>query len=189
MLILTLIAGLDAQAAGHLSEFAAGRAFYAEGEFKKAVPHFQLSLKQDPNDAESSYWLGMSYQGLADAATPFGARYNSKARIYLTGAVELAPGRTDYRRALFDFLVDSADSSRGALPQAAGILQMVPEDDPEYTYMYRRLAHESKVNSSAEVRLGRLFLAGPRAVYRIGELPASAVSARRGVLPPTPAEK
>src|ERR1700682_3415418 len=110
--VLILLAVLGSEAAGQESEFATGRAYYAEGEFKKAVAHFQLALKVNPNDAESYYWMGMSYQVLADIAFPLDYKYTSKARISLTRATELAPGRLDYRRGLFDFLVDSAGSSK-----------------------------------------------------------------------------
>jgi len=118
-LLIMMLAGFGGHAASQQSAFATGRANYAEGEFRKAAAHFQLALKINPSDAESYYWMGMSYQGLADIATPFGGKYNSKARLCLTKAMELAPSRPDYRRELFDFLVDSANSSGTALKQAA----------------------------------------------------------------------
>ncbi len=189
MLVLVMLACLGGQAAGQQSEFAAGRAYYAQGEFRKAAAHFQLALKTNPNDAEAYYWMGMSYQVLADIATPLGGKYNSKARLYLTKAMELAPSRPDYRRELIDFLVDSANSSGIALKQAVDILQTVSESDPDYSYMRRRLEHESGSNSSAEAILGSLFLVGPRAVYRIAELPASALSSRCGTRHRTPAQR
>ena len=169
--VLILLAGREA--VGQRSEFATGRAYYTDGEFKKAAAHFQLALNLNPNDAESNYWMGMSYQVLADVASPFGHKYNSKARVYLTKAMELAPSRPDYRKELFYFLLDSAGSSRAALRQAAGILRAVPEPDPDYNYMHQRFDRERKVNASPEARLGRVFLVVPRAAYRIAELPAS----------------
>ena len=69
--VLILLAVLGSEAAGQESEFATGRAYYTEGEFKKAVAHFQLALKVNPSDAESYHWMGMSYQVLADIAFPF----------------------------------------------------------------------------------------------------------------------
>ena len=178
LIVLMLLAVPGGKAADQQSEFAIGRAYYTEGEFKKAVAHFQLALRVNPNDPATCYWMGMSYQVLADIAAPFDARYNSKARVYLTKAVELAPSRPDYRRELFDFLLDSAGSSRTTLRQAAGILVTVSESDPDYICMRRRFEQQSRVNASAEARLGRLFLAVPRAAYRIAELPASALSSR-----------
>ena len=161
------------------SEFAAGRAYYVEGEFKKAAAHFQLALRVNPNDADSYYWMGMSYQVLAEIAFPFAGKYNSKARICLTKAVELAPTRSDYRRELFDFLVASAGSSRAVRRQAADLMRTVPEPDPDYNYMHRRFELERRINASADAQLGRLFLAIPRATYRLAELPASALSGWR----------
>lgn len=187
--ILILVTGLGRQAAGQVSELTTGRAYYAAGEFKKAAKCFQLAIKTNPVDAESYYWAGRSNQVLADIAAPFDGMYNSKARAHLTKAVELAPDRRDYRRELFDFLLDSAVSSRVALRQAANILSTLAESDPDYSTMRRRFEFECRVNSSASVRLGRLFLAAPRAVLRVAELPSSAVSNLRGVGEPTPAQK
>jgi tetratricopeptide (TPR) repeat protein len=181
--ILTLLVAFSGPAAGQRSEIEAGRGYYTDGEFKKAAAHFQLALKTDPNSAEAYYWMGMSYQRLADIALPFGGGYNAKARVYLTRAVVLAPSRPDYRQELFEFLLDPAASSRSTLRQAAGILQTTSESDPDYSYMRGRFESESKANSSAEARLGRLFLAVPQAAYRIAELPALCAGAQRGSAP------
>jgi tetratricopeptide (TPR) repeat protein len=178
-LFLILLTGLGAEAAAQRSEFAIGRAYYAEGEFKKAIPHFQLALEVNPSDADSYYWIGMSYQVLADIAFPFGGKSASKARANLTKAVELAPGRLDYRKELFDFLLDPAGSSRAALRQAAAILRAVSPEDPDYEYMRRQFERESKANNSADARLGRLFLAVPQAAYHIADLAAPARSQDR----------
>src|SRR2546425_5948536 len=151
--VLILLSVLGGEAAGQESEFAAGRAYYMEGELKKAVAHFELALKVNPNDAESYYWMGMSYRVLADIAFPFAGKYTSKAQVYLTRATELAPTRLDYRRELFDFLVNSS-SSRAAARQAADLLRRVSESDPDYSYMHRRFELERRANASADARLG-----------------------------------
>ena len=178
---IILFAALGGEAAGQESEFAAGRAYYTEGEFKKAAAHFQLALKANPNDAESCYWTGMSYQVLADIAFPFSGKYISQARFYLTKATELAPGRLDYRKELFDFLLHSAGSSRAAARQAADLLRAVPEPDPEYNYMHQEFERESTANTAADARLGRLLLAVPRAAYRLTELPVARLHSRDGL--------
>ena len=183
-----LLAALGREAFGQESELAAGRACYTEGEFKKAVAHFRLALKVDANDPESNYWMGMSYQVLADIAFPFAGKYTSKARIYLTRATELAPGRLDYRRELFEFLLDSAGYSRAALRQAKDLLRTVPEPDPDYSYMRQQFEEERRANASGDARLGRLFLAIPRATYQLSEVPVSALLSQRGAGPQTPAQ-
>jgi tetratricopeptide (TPR) repeat protein len=176
LLILVLFAGINSQAA-EPSEFALGRAFYTHGDFKKAAAHFELALKSDPN-AETYYWTGMSYQSLADIALPFNGKYLAKARLSLTRATELAPNRLDYRRELFDFLLDSAASSRSAMRQAKMIVLALRDSDPDYDLMHQRLDNERRVNSSPETRLSRVFLAVPRTAYSIAELPVSALPGR-----------
>jgi len=185
-LVLTIvIAGLTGRAAGPNADFAAGRELYREGEFSKAVARFRLALKENPRDAQTYYWAGMSYQMLADIATPFGGRYSARAREYLRAAVTLAPDRADYRTALFDCVLDSASYSRSAVREAAEILLAVPDSDPAYGDMRLRLEYERKANSTAEARLGRLVLAVPRAAHRITAASYSALSAP-AMTPPEP---
>ncbi len=169
-LFLILLTGFGAEGATEQSELAIGRASYAEGDFKQAIAHFQLAVKSNPADAEAYYWMGMSYQTLADIAFPFTGRYTSKARTYLTMAMELAPDCPDYRRELFNFLLDPGSSSRTGRRQAARILQLVSRNDPDYEIMTRQFERETKANGSADARLGRLFLAAPRAAYHIVDL-------------------
>jgi tetratricopeptide (TPR) repeat protein len=169
VLLLILLAGVGAGAAVQGSDFAIGRAYYAGGEYKKAAAHFEMALKINPSDANSYYWVGMSYQALADISFPFAGKYNSRARICLTKATELAPERLDYRKELFDFLLDPGSSS-SARRQAADMLRRVSPDDPDYDTMQRQFARESKANASADAWLGTLFLAVPRAASRLADL-------------------
>jgi tetratricopeptide (TPR) repeat protein len=166
--IPVLLAVLAGQGIAQPSEFAAGRASYGEGEFRTAVAHFQIALRTDPRDAASNYWMGRSYETLADIATPFGGKYRSLARAHLTKAVELAPNRPEYRRELFDFLVDSDGFSRSERQQAREILLGSAESDPDYDYMRSRFEQAYRLNSSVNARLGRLLLAAPQGVFRIG---------------------
>jgi tetratricopeptide (TPR) repeat protein len=175
-----LLAALSAVAANPGSEFAAGQACYASGEFKKAVVHFQLALEVDPTDANSYYWIGRSYQVLADIAFPYAGKYTLNARVYLTKATELAPDRLDYRRQLFNLLLDSARSSRGAVQQATAILRTVSPNDPDYESMRQQLEQETRDNASASARFGRVVLAVPQGAYRVIDLAASISSTQRG---------
>jgi tetratricopeptide (TPR) repeat protein len=175
-LTILLALALGFPLAGQPSELATGRAYYSEGEFKKAAAHLQLAVKFNPNDAESNFWLGMSYEVLGDIAAPLGHRYYSRARIFFTRAAELAPARTDYRNELFNFLLDAAGASRGARRQAAALLRTVAESDSDFSSMRERFERDRKANASASTRLGDVFLAVPRAAYRVGEISASAFS-------------
>ena len=134
------------------SELAAGRESYRAGEFKSAVLHLQQALKTDPNDAAANYWLGRSYETLADVSAPLGFRYRSLARRYLTKATELAPDRLEYRHELFEFLLDDNQEK-----QAQRILLTLVESDPDYDYMLSRLQQVRRADSSVYARIGRLL--------------------------------
>jgi tetratricopeptide (TPR) repeat protein len=150
LLLMFASAGLSAESrnAGN-----AGRRDYAAGEFKRAASHFQRALRAHPNDADSCFWLGKSYEMLGDTRGPvLGARASFKARFYLTKAVRLAPDNEGYRRELVEFLIVS-DHSPGALRQAESIIQMTPESDPDYPFVLLRLHQEHQARSSPEDRL------------------------------------
>jgi tetratricopeptide (TPR) repeat protein len=162
-----LLAVFGASCMAQPSELAAGKASYRDGEFQQAVTHLQRAIRSDPQDAACHYWIGRSYETLADIAAPFGAKYRTLARASLTKAMELAPDRPEYRRELFDFLLDSVNFSRGEQQQAAGILLGSAESDPEYEALVSRFEEAQKVNSSVNARLGRLFLAAPQTAVRL----------------------
>jgi len=177
--ILIAFAGLHAQTASRSREFATGRDYYAATDFKKAAAYFQVRCESD-GDAEACYWTGLSYERQADVSFPFGCRIDTKAHRYFANAMDLAPGRTLYRDAFFDFLLSTADCSRTALREAAGILSAVPESDPDYDHMRRRLVQESRFHGSADARLANLFLLIPRATYGLAVLPGALVRAHSG---------
>jgi tetratricopeptide (TPR) repeat protein len=165
-----VLAALSGSAASPASDFTAGRESYDSGDFKKAAAHFRLALKVAPDDAATYYWMGMSYQRLADIATPFGGKYNAKARESLMRAVELAPHHGDYRQALFDSLLDPDESSRASRRHAAALLLTVSESDPDYAAMRSRLETASAAKVSVDNVIANMFLIGPRAANRIMEL-------------------
>ena len=66
------------------SDFAAGRVAYTAGEYRKAATHLERALKTDPENAESHFWLGKSYEVLATTGFPsFGRRSEERARSSL----------------------------------------------------------------------------------------------------------
>ena len=159
-------------------DFSAGVRYLEKAEFGKAAVRFAVACNADRN-AEACYWTGIAYERLADTRIPFGCRAAAKAHTFLAIAVKLAPQDTAYRDALFNFLLDDGDCSRAALPEAAGILSQVPQSDPEHQLMRTRLEEAAQWNSSLAVRLGNLFLAVPRASYRISASSGALVTKRR----------
>jgi tetratricopeptide (TPR) repeat protein len=169
LIIVTLLSAAGSPAADLQPGLASGQAYYRQGDFKRAANHFQRALRADPDDPELNYWLGMAYQGRSDLAAPFAAGYQSRALVYLTRAVELAPDRPRYRRELFDFLLDSGRTSPAALRRAATVLERTSASDPEFTYMRWRLDREKKMSSTADVAFDRALLSVPRAAFRAAQ--------------------
>jgi tetratricopeptide (TPR) repeat protein len=166
-------------------DFAAGRAYFDAAEFKKAALHFEAAVAADPNDAQSCFWLGRSYEALVDISMPFyGVHRSSKAHLYLARAVALDPGRQEYQREFFNFLLDSADHSRGALDEAALFLRSIPEADADRADMLQRLEEERKTHSSAGYRLTAALRMLPPTCDRLVEL-ASPRLGKQGATDPT----
>jgi tetratricopeptide (TPR) repeat protein len=165
------------------NEFEAGRQCYIAGEFKRAASHFGQAVAADPNNANSYFWLGKSYEVLADIGAPLGGgRSSSKARAYLAKAVELAPNDAEYRHELFEFLLDWADRSRTALADAESILRTTSPSDPDYPSMRLQWQQQRNTRVSVDDRLGSLFLLVPQQSLRAMELPASAFLSRHPAL-------
>jgi tetratricopeptide (TPR) repeat protein len=161
LLFMFASAGLSAESRSARN---AGHIDYSAGEFKKAASHFQRALKADPNDTDSCFWLGKSYEVLADIRGPvLGARASFKARLYLARALQLAPDNEEYRREFFQLSI-LADHSPGALRRAQSIIQMTPGSDPNYPFMLMRLHQEHESRSSLEDRLRCALSVMPRSV-------------------------
>ncbi len=116
MFVILLMAS-HAEGAAEQSEFAMGRAFYADGEFKQAVAHFQQAVKSNPADADSYYWMGMSYQTLADIAFPALRKKPAGSVIHAafskaTNSVLVAASRWAFSRRYLRFLYPRPRLSR-----------------------------------------------------------------------------
>ena len=182
LFLAVAITSLHAAAAERSGEFAAGTRYYEAAEFGKAATRFRLLCNAEPN-AEACYWAGLSYERLADTRAPYGCRTAAKAQPFFDKAMVLSGGRPLYRDALFEFLLNNAECSRASLWEAAGILATVPESDPDYDRMRTRLIDADQGSRSLETRLSNLFLALPRATYRVAALPGALVS-RKTITPP-----
>lgn len=167
LVILALVSAAVSPAADLRSDLAAGQDCYRQGDFKRSVSHFRRALRVDRYDAELNYWMGRAYQGRGDVATPFGGGYYSKALVYLRRAVALNPASGEYRRELFDFLVDSADVSPVGLHLAAALVTQTSDSDPEYPLMRRRLELAGRIASAPNARLDRWMLGVPRMVFGV----------------------
>jgi hypothetical protein len=178
-LLLVFGAAMLVGAGAGESDMAAGLQFYQTAEFGNAAARFQMGCRRDAN-AEACYWTGLSYERLGDTKIPFGCSTSRKAEEYFAKAAALQPSRTEYRDALFDFLLNYADCSRTAIQRAAEILTAMPESDPDYQRMRDRLQETVRWNKSLESRLSNFFLLIPRAAHRATAWPGTAFGSPNG---------
>ena len=159
------------------SDFDAGRRCYDAADFKKAALHFTRAAVADPSNAEAHFWLGKSYENLADIGGPIlGLSASLKARAHLGKALQLAPANLEYRREYFSFLTVS-DQSPKALSDAESIIQNTPRSNPDYPFMSPRLDEERRARSSAEGRIEAAFSALPQSL--VTQPPAATPHDRR----------
>lgn len=160
--LLAAVTMLNVEAVEQNRNDAKARGYYRSAEFSKAAAGFGALCKSN-DDADACYWAGLSYEKLADTATPFGCNANAKAHNYYLRTLKLSPADPVYRDAFFSFLLNTADCSRTALKEAAGILSTTPASDSERASMIGRLETARRLNGSADERLARFFLILPRA--------------------------
>ncbi len=171
-LILLLILSCAGWSVEIRSDLAAGQRCYADADFKKAASHFKRAVAADPTAADAHFWLGKSYENLADISGPaLGVRASSKARAHLERAVQLAPANREYRREYFVFLTIS-DHSPGALHEAEAIIQKTPRSDPDYPFMSLQLQEERHARSSPEDRIEIAFAVLPGSLIKASPAPA-----------------
>ena len=175
--LLFLIVSLVFPAVAQQSEFAIGKAKYLDGNFKSAAAHFELALRNNSNDAECHYWLGRSYVTLADIATPFGSKYSQRARFHLSRALELEPRRNEFRRELFEFLVNSPDFAGSKERQAKSLIAAAEESGADDATLRARLEEARRETTSLSGRMQRLFQFAPETAARIAGALSSSASA------------
>jgi tetratricopeptide (TPR) repeat protein len=118
-----------------------GESLFYACEFKAAARAFERDLVREPGSARLHFWLGKSYERLADVSSPLSARKNArKAQAHLEAAVKLDPGDRELLMELFDFYVDSPEWFGGGLDRAAYLLERIGPDDGGPGSPSRRLA-------------------------------------------------
>ncbi len=143
-----------------LEHFINGSIFETEGDYAKAIIEFQNSLKYDTS-AGIYYAVGKSYYYLGK--TPQALQYTKKA-------VQLNPGRMEYRSQLADIF-----SSASQFDSAAVVLEsMIAQDSSSLTSYYRlaRIYENSKPLSAIRIykKLTGVIGADWNVLIRIAEL-------------------
>jgi tetratricopeptide (TPR) repeat protein len=136
-----------------------GEALFEQCEFKAAARTFEHALAGEPESARLHFWLGKSYERMAEIASPFFARRNArKAQFHLEAAVRRDPGNREYLRELFDLYVDSPEWFDGGLARARQILDRLGPEDEDMDTLNTMVAQSRKEFSGPGWVLGKGIL-------------------------------
>lgn len=136
-----------------------GEALFQQCEFKAAARVFEHALASEPENARLHFWLGKSYERMAEIASPLFARRDARrAQFHLEAAVRRDPANREFLRELFEFYVDSPEWFNGGLARARQILDRLGPDDEDRETLNMMLAQSQKEYSGLDWVLGKGIL-------------------------------
>jgi len=149
-----------------------GKAYYMEGDYKKASQYFEKAIAAEPRNARYHHWLGRAYGKRAETSSFLTAPgLASKARQHFEKAVELDPNNLEAISDLFEYYLQAPGFLGGGLEKALTLLERIRRLDPaEGHYAEARLAEKRREFARAEQQLRRALEAAPRQLGRIVDL-------------------
>lgn len=137
-----------------------GQALFAKCEFGGAARAFRRALAAQPGDAELQFWLGRSYERVAEISSPLVASKSArKAERSLRQALRIDPKNQKYALALFEMYVDSPEWFDRAPARASELLERITFTTPEEDAILRiRLAEARQDVSGLAARYERAIL-------------------------------
>jgi tetratricopeptide (TPR) repeat protein len=136
-----------------------GRALFARCEFSGAVRAFRRAADAQPNNAEVLFWLGRSYERMAETSSPLIApRTAHKAERSLEQALQLDPTNPKYLLELFDLYVDTPEWFSRAPQRASALLERMSTTPEEYAILWGRLAEARQNVSGLDASVERAIL-------------------------------
>lgn len=158
-----------------------GKAWYMEGDYKKASQCFEKAVAADPRNSRSHHWLGRAYGRRAETSSfitaPGLAR---KAREHFERAVELDPNNIEAINDLFEYYLQAPGFLGGGLEKAAALVERIGRLDPaERHYAEARLAEKRREFARAEQHLRQALEQAPRQLGRVIDLAKFLAKQRR----------
>jgi tetratricopeptide (TPR) repeat protein len=128
------------------------RAYYAVGDWDRAVSNCEKAVRLSADSSDYHLWLGRAYGEKADHVNPFSAAsLAGKLRREFERAVELSPNSIEARSDLAEFYIDAPGIVGGGLDkaraQADALTELAP---PTAHYLKGRIAEKQKDSSTAE---------------------------------------
>ncbi len=158
-----------------------GKAWYMEGDYKKASQCFEKAVAADPRNSRYHHWLGRAYGKRAETSSfltaPGLAR---KAREHFERAVELDPNSIEAVNDLFEYYLQAPGFLGGGLEKAAALVERIGQLDPaERHYAEARLAEKRREFARAEQHLRQALEQAPRQLGRVIDLAKFLAKQRR----------
>jgi len=149
-----------------------GKAYYMEGDYKKASQCFEKAVAADSRNSFYHLWLGRAYGKRAETSSfltaPGLAR---KAREQFEKAVALDPHNIEALNDLFEYYLQAPGFLGGGLEKAAALVERIGRLDPaERHYAEARLAEKRREFARAEQQLRQALQLAPRQLGRIMDL-------------------
>jgi tetratricopeptide (TPR) repeat protein len=128
------------------------RAYYAVGDWDRAVSNCEKSVKLGSDNSDYHLWLGRAYGEKAEHVNPFSAAsLAGKLRREFERAVELAPNSIDAHSDLAEFYIDAPGIVGGGLDKARLQAQVLATLAPARGhYVNGRIAEKQKDVTAAE---------------------------------------
>src|SRR6267142_2330181 len=150
--ISTLSSKISAAPSDAVSHNLLCRAYFAEGNWDRAITACEKAVSLQPNNGEYHLWLGRTYGEKADASSFFSAAgLAKKVRLSFERAVELDGSSVQARSDLAEFYMEAPGIMGGgqdkARAQAEALLKTAPAKGH---WVLGRLAEKNKDNGAAE---------------------------------------
>ena len=149
-----------------------GRAYYMQGEPKKATEPLERAVNMTPASSEAWLWLGRAYGRRAETSSFLTApRWAVKTRQAFEKSVELDPRNQEAVSDLFQYYLDAPGFLGGGLDKAEALIRSLATENPaEFHWAQARLAQKRKEFQKAEQQLRRAAELAPRQIGRVLDL-------------------
>src|SRR5258705_1755991 len=150
--ISTLSSKISAAPSDAVSHNLLCRAYFAEGNWDRAITACEKAVSLQPNNGEYHLWLGRTYGEKADASSFFtAAGLAKKVRTEFERAVALDPKNAVGRTDLAEFYLEAPGIVGGGQDKARGQAEALSKLDPVKAHWVNgRLAEKNKDTSTAE---------------------------------------
>jgi tetratricopeptide (TPR) repeat protein len=151
--ISTLSSKISAVPSDAVSHNLLCRAYFAEGNWDRAITACEKAVSLQPNNGEYHLWLGRTYGEKADASSFFSAAgLAKKVRTEFERAVQLDPNNVSARTDLAEFYLEAPGIVGGKQDKARAQAEIIAKMNPAKAHWIQgRLAEKNKDLSAAEL--------------------------------------